>query len=284
MPHLLFHGPPGTGKTSCMVAIAKELHGANNYKHMTLELNASDDRGINVVRDQIKSFCSTQQLMSRGVKLVILDECDSMTSAAQFALRRIVEKYSKTTRFCLICNYVAKVIPALQSRCTRFRFGPLTDEAIGPKLTEVCTSEGLTLSDEAHKAIISLSRGDMRKVMNILESCSLTYKEIPLTKIYEVTGRPSPEDIEEIYRTLTADDYQTAMRTFMRLKTEKSLSLDDIVRDLHKCVMETAFEDNMKMFLVQRLSEVEFRLASGVTEKPQVASIVGAFIEIRQAK
>ena len=284
MPHLLFHGPPGTGKTSCMVAIAKELHGANNYKHMTLELNASDDRGINVVRDQIKSFCSTQQLMSRGVKLVILDECDSMTSAAQFALRRIVEKYSKTTRFCLICNYVAKVIPALQSRCTRFRFGPLTDEAIGPKLTEVCQSEGLTLSDEAHKAIISLSRGDMRKVMNILESCSLTYKEIPLTKIYEVTGRPSPEDIEEIYRTLTVDDYQTAMRTFMRLKTEKSLSLDDIVRDLHKCVMETKFEDNMKMFLVQRLSEVEFRLASGVVEKPQVASIVGAFIEIRQAK
>ena len=284
MPHLLFHGPPGTGKTSCMVAIAKELHGANNYKHMTLELNASDDRGINVVRDQIKSFCSTQQLMSRGVKLVILDECDSMTSAAQFALRRIVEKYSKTTRFCLICNYVAKVIPALQSRCTRFRFGPLTDEAIGPKLTEVCKSEGLTLSDEAHKAIISLSRGDMRKVMNILESCSLTYKEIPLTKIYEVTGRPSPEDIEEIYRTLTIDDYQTAMRTFMRLKTDKSLALDDIVRDLHKCVMETKFEDNMKMFLVQRLSEVEFRLASGVVEKPQVASIVGAFIEIRQAK
>ena len=284
MPHLLFHGPPGTGKTSCMVAIAKELHGANNYKHMTLELNASDDRGINVVRDQIKSFCSTQQLMSRGVKLVILDECDSMTSAAQFALRRIVEKYSKTTRFCLICNYVAKVIPALQSRCTRFRFGPLTDEAIGPKLTEVCKSEGLTLSDEAHKAIISLSRGDMRKVMNILESCSLTYKEIPLTKIYEVTGRPSPEDIEEIYRTLTVDDYQTAMRTFMRLKTDKSLALDDIVRDLHKCVMETKFEDNMKMFLVQRLSEVEFRLASGVVEKPQVASIVGAFIEIRQAK
>lgn len=188
--------------------------------------------------------------MARGVKLVILDECDSMTSAAQFALRRIVEKYSKTTRFCLICNYVAKVIPALQSRCTRFRFGPLTDEAIGPKLTEVCTKEGLTLSEDAHKAIISLSRGDMRKVLNILESCSLTYREIPLTKIYEVTGRPSPTDIEEIYRCLTQDTFGVAMRTFMQIKTEKSLALEDIVRDLHKCVMETKFEDNMKMFLV----------------------------------
>ena len=126
MPHLLFHGPPGTGKTSCIVAIAKHLYGPDKYKNMILELNASDDRGINVVREQIKSFCSTQQLMSKGIKLVILDECDSMTSAAQFALRRIVEKYTRTTRFCLICNYVSKIIPALQSRCTRFRFGPLT--------------------------------------------------------------------------------------------------------------------------------------------------------------
>lgn len=112
LPHLLFHGPPGTGKTSCMIAIAKELYGPS-YRNMTLELNASDDRGINVVRDQIKSFCSTQQLMSTGMKLVILDECDSMTNPAQFALRRIVEKYSKNTRFCFICNYVSKIIPAL---------------------------------------------------------------------------------------------------------------------------------------------------------------------------
>ena len=159
---------------------------------MTLELNASDDRGINVVRDQIKSFCSTQQLMAKGVKLVILDECDSMTSAAQFALRRIVEKYSKTTRFCLICNYVAKIIPALQSRCTRFRFGPLTDLSVSKKLAEVCDSEELQVSEEAAQAIVRLSKGDMRKVMNILESCSLTYKTIEVSKIYEVTGRPSP--------------------------------------------------------------------------------------------
>jgi replication factor C subunit 3/5 len=107
-----------------MIAIAKELYGSQ-YRNMTLELNASDDRGIGVVRDQIKSFCSTQQLMSKGMKLVILDESDSMTGPAQFALRRIVEKYSKTTRFCFICNFVSKIIPALQSRCTRFRFGPL---------------------------------------------------------------------------------------------------------------------------------------------------------------
>ena len=196
MPHLLFHGPPGTGKTSCMIAIAKEIYGAKYYRNMTLELNASDDRGINVVRDQIKSFCSTQQLMSRGVKLVILDECDSMTSAAQFALRRskwddklinnclVVEKYSKTTRFCLICNYVAKIIPALQSRCTRFRFGPLNDQSVSIKLDEVCKSEEILLDDEASAAIVRLAGGDMRKVLNILESCSMAHREISTTNIY----------------------------------------------------------------------------------------------------
>ncbi len=129
LPHLLFHGPPGTGKTSSIIAIAKKMFG-KNYKNSTLELNASDERGIDVVRNQIKSFCATQQIMSKGIKLVILDECDAITSSAQFALRRIIEKYTKTTRFCLICNYVSKIIPALQSRCTRFRFSPLSPEHV----------------------------------------------------------------------------------------------------------------------------------------------------------
>eukprot|EP00831_Metopus_contortus_P083476 TRINITY_DN9253_c0_g1_i1.p1 TRINITY_DN9253_c0_g1~~TRINITY_DN9253_c0_g1_i1.p1 ORF type:complete len:165 (-),score=19.89 TRINITY_DN9253_c0_g1_i1:30-524(-) len=121
---MIFHGPPGTGKTSCILALAKTLYGPH-YHSMTLELNASDERGIDVVRDIIKSFCSTKQIIDKGMKLVILDECDSMTSAAQFALRRIIEQYTTTTRFCLSCNYVSKIIPAILSRCTRFRFTQL---------------------------------------------------------------------------------------------------------------------------------------------------------------
>jgi len=189
-----------------MIAIARQLYG-RNYKNMTLELNASDDRGIDVVRERIKSFCSTQQLMSKGLKLVILDECDSMTNAAQFALRRIVEKYTKTVRFCLICNYVSKIIPALQSRCTRFRFGPLDDTSVLAKLNEVAQAEQLTLGEGTDLAIVSLSGGDMRKVLNILESCSLAYKTIPVEKIYEVTGRPSPQDIKTIYNSLTNENF-----------------------------------------------------------------------------
>ena len=128
---------------------------------------------------------------------------------------------------------MSKIIPALQSRCTRFRFGPLLDEAIINKLNEVVVAEGLSLDKPAVDAIVSLSGGDMRKVLNILESCSLAYKQIPISKIYEVTGRPSPEDIEAIYGALTCETYSNAFETFWGLRTSKSLSLDDIVRELH---------------------------------------------------
>ena len=193
----------------------------------------------------------------------------------------VVEKYSKTTRFCFICNFVSKIIPALQSRCTRFRFGPLKDEAIIGKLDEVVRGEGLSLEKDAVTAIVALSGGDMRKVLNILESCSLAYKDIPVSKIYEVTGRPSPEDTNLIYTACTTESYGTAFEVFMTIKQQNSLSLDDIVRELHSKVMETQFTEQMKMFLVCRLSEVEFRLAKGANEKVQIASIVGAFIEVR---
>ena len=120
---------------------------------------------------------------------------DEVSLALALNLHEVIEKYSKTTRFCLICNYVAKIIPAIQSRCTRFRFGPLNDQSVSLKLSDVCKSEGITIDDEASAAIVRLSGGDMRKVLNILESCSLAYRQIPTSKIFEVTGRPSPTTI-----------------------------------------------------------------------------------------
>lgn len=133
-----------------------------------------------------------------------------MTSAAQFALRRIVEKYTKTTRFCLICNYVSKIIPALQSRCTRFRFGPLKDEAVLKKLNEVANAESKNLMEGTDDAIVSLSGGDMRKVLNILESCSLAYDDITMTKVFDVTGRPSPDEISQTYEWLKKSSFTAA--------------------------------------------------------------------------
>ena len=146
LPHLLFYGPPGTGKTSTILACAKELYSAKEFNSMVLELNASDDRGINVVRGQILNFASTRTIFNSGFKLVILDEADAMTQDAQNALRRIIEKFTDNVRFCLICNYLSKIIPALQSRCTRFRFGPLDPEQIMPRLVHVCEQESVDVT------------------------------------------------------------------------------------------------------------------------------------------
>ena len=283
LPHLLFHGPPGTGKTTAILAIAKKMYG-KNYSRMIMELNASDERGIGVVRDKIKSFCATQQIMNSGIKLVILDECDAITSAAQFALRRIVEKYTRTTRFCLICNYVSKIIPALQSRCTRFRFRPLKTEHIKTKLNEICVSEKLNIDNKSQNAIVSLSEGDMRKVLNILESTSLAHDKITEGDVFSCTGRPSPDDIDIILQSLLKDDFKKALEIFLDVKQSKWLTLSDIVKDLHKSVMKTGIPEKRKIYLVIRLSDIEQRIAIGWNEKLQVASIVGAFTEIRTFK
>jgi len=156
-----------------VLALAKDLYGTN-WKRMVLELNASDDRGIAVVRNEIKSFAETMQLgSSKGFKLLILDEMDNMTNVAQMALRRIIEKYMTNVRFCLICNYVNKVIPAIQSRCTRFKFKPLPLEYISNKLQEVITTEQISISPEALHSLSNNCAGDLRTAMNVLQSAKL---------------------------------------------------------------------------------------------------------------
>jgi len=244
-------------------------------------LNASDDRGINVVREQIKLFCSTQQILSKGVKFVILDECDSMTNAAQMALRRVIEKFTRNTRFCLICNYASKIIPALQSRCTRFRFSPLNDVHVKAKLSEIALNEKLNLTSDAADTIISLSQGDMRKVLNILESCAMAHKEITSDVVYSCTGKPSMMQVDAIYNALLQKTYNDAYNTLLKLKNDHGLALDDILVEIHKLVLLTDMPDRTKGFLVKRMGNIEFRLAIGCDEKIQIAALVGGFIEAR---
>lgn len=196
----------------------------------------------------------------------------------------VVEKYTKTTRFCFICNYVSKIIPALQSRCTRFRFGPLDDVSVVQKLNEVAQSEELALEEGADKAIVSLSGGDMRKVLNILESCAMAYNKISVDTVFEVTGRPSPTEINMIYTWLTNEKYNDAFSKILQLKHQRSLTLDDIIKAIHQQVLVTNMSDQMKMFIIERLSQIEYRLAHGSNEKAQIASLVGGFVEIRCIK
>ena len=281
LPHLLFYGPPGTGKTSTILAVAKEMYG-KSFASMSLELNASDDRGINVVREQIKNFASTQQIMSKGIKLIILDEADSMTNAAQFALRRIIEKYTKTTRFCLICNYVSKIIPALQSRCTRFRFMPLPGDVAKLRIRAIADNEGIGLTEDGLNALVELGRGDMRKYLNILQSTSMAFNTINAKAIYNCTGNPDPEFIERILEVLLTMNFNEIFESINQERMHFGFSLSDIIRELHKNVMEIKFPEKLKMLLVKRMSEIEMRLSEGASEKIQLGALVGAFIESRK--
>lgn len=185
LPHLLLYGPPGTGKTSTILALARRIYGTANMRQMVLELNASDDRGIDVVREQIKTFASTKQIFSMGAsskssiagfKLIILDEADAMTNTAQMALRRIMEKYTVNTRFCIIANYSHKLSPALLSRCTRFRFSPLKEGDIRVLVEKVVEEENVQIGGEAVDALVKLSKGDMRRALNVLQACHASSK------------------------------------------------------------------------------------------------------------
>lgn len=285
LPHLLLYGPPGTGKTSTILAVARKLYG-NQFQNMILELNASDDRGIDVVRQQIQDFASTQS-MSFGarisVKLVVLDEADAMTKDAQFSLRRVIEKYTKNTRFCLICNYVSKIIPALQSRCTRFRFAPLDAVNVTERLTFIIKEEGLDVTDKGLAAIVRLSNGDMRKALNILQSTQMACPKVTEEAVYLCTGSPMPKDIEQIAYWLLNEPFARAYQFISEMKTKKGLALVDVIRELHPFVFCISMPAVIRVRLINSLADIEYRLAFGPNEKLQLGALIGAFTHARIA-
>jgi len=282
LPHLLLYGPPGTGKTSTIVAAAKRMYGAKAYSSMALELNASDARGIDVVRHEIKEFAGTRQLFSNGVKLVILDEADAMTNDAQFALRRVIEKYTKNARFCLICNYVSKIIPALQSRCTRFRFAPLRRDQIRDRLVEVATAEKCNTTDDGIESILSLSGGDMRRVLNLLQSTAMANGVVDAKSVYLTSGAPLPDDMRTILDLLFNHTFRTAYENISQLCALKGYALADVLADLTVMVGAMELPDGALAVILDGMSAVEHRLAFGTDEKLQTASLVGVYVQARQ--
>ncbi|KAK6313510.1 hypothetical protein J4Q44_G00168570 [Coregonus suidteri] len=281
LPHLLFYGPPGTGKTSSILACAKQLYKDKEFSAMVLELNASDDRGIDVVRGPILSFASTRTIFKKGFKLVILDEADAMTRDAQNALRRVIEKYTENTRFCLICNYLSKIIPALQSRCTRFRFGPLSQDQMIPRLEYVIERESTDVTPDGMKAIVTLSSGDMRRSLNILQSTSMAYGKVTEDNVYTCTGHPLRSDIANILDWSLNKDFTSAYNLILQLKTLKGLALHDILTEVHLLIHRVDFPPAIRMGLLIKLADIEYRLASGPSEKTQLSSMVAAFQAVR---
>ncbi|MCJ1304079.1 hypothetical protein MMC08_006891 [Hypocenomyce scalaris] len=305
LPHLLLYGPPGTGKTSTILALARRIYGNKNLRQMVLELNASDDRGIEVVREQIKTFASTKQIFSAlpkagdtptlgAYKLIILDEADAMTSTAQMALRRIMEKYTANTRFCIIANYTHKLSPALLSRCTRFRFSPLNEADIRGLVDKVIEQEDVRIEDEAIESLVRLSKGDMRRALNVLQAChasstplhikgqpkpspsTILRQTITNTTIYDCIAAPHPSDIALIQETLlSTPDITSCLSIINIFKTTKGLALADIITALSEGLANLEVPPQTRIAWLEGLAEVEYRLSGGGGETVQTGAVVG---------
>ncbi|KAL4444574.1 hypothetical protein ABPG77_002391 [Micractinium sp. CCAP 211/92] len=281
LPHLLFYGPPGTGKTSTILAIARQIYGPS-VGNMTLELNASDDRGIAVVRNEIQDFASTRTIFASKFKLIILDECDAMTRDAQAALRRVMEKYTRNARFCLICNYVSKIIPALQSRCTRFRFQPLPEQFVRSRLDYICTQEGLKVASGGVDALIELGGGDMRRTLNLLQSTHMSAGEITEETAYATAGKPLPSDIENCAEWLLNSPLAEAFQRMAELQAGKGVALVDILQQLHPFVFRISMPAAVRIELISKMAAIEHRLAYGTSDKLQLGALCGAFAEAKE--
>ncbi|KAF4469237.1 Replication factor C subunit 3 [Fusarium albosuccineum] len=303
LPHLLLYGPPGTGKTSTILALARRIYGVANMRQMVLELNASDDRGIDVVREQIKTFASTKQIFSMGgaskgsmagFKLIVLDEADAMTSTAQMALRRIMEKYTVNTRFCIIANYSHKLSPALLSRCTRFRFSPLKEGDIRVLVDKVVDEEHVQIGGEAVDALVKLSKGDMRRALNVLQACHasstpLRAKDAPkipdseikrdritTETIYNCIAAPPPDAIKEILSTLlNTSDVTSCLTTINALKVSRGLALADIITSLSEELTKLEVSPEVMITWLDGLADIEHRVAGGSSETIQTGAVVG---------
>lgn len=286
LPHLLFYGPPGTGKTSTIVALAREIYGPN-YKNMVLELNASDDRGIDVVRNQIKSFASTRQIFTSAsspqFKLIILDEADAMTSVAQNSLRRIIEKFTKNCRFCILANYSHKLNPALISRCTRFRFHPIDEEAIRSRINNVIIKEKVDITPDALNALLHLSQGDMRRSLNVLQACKAAVNDdetIDIDMIYNCVGAPHPQDIEACLDSILKDDWTTAYLTLTKYKTVNGLALVDLITGFIEILNKYELKPENRVYYLKGLSDIEYGISKGGNDRIQSSAIIGV---IKQA-
>ncbi|PWN46845.1 putative RFC3-DNA replication factor C, 40 kDa subunit [Violaceomyces palustris] len=289
LPHLLFYGPPGTGKTSTILAMARKIYGPQ-YKNSVLELNASDERGIEVVREQVKSFASTRSVFSGGqggFKLIVLDEADAMTQAAQGALRRVIEQYTKNVRFCIICNYVNKIIPAIQSRCTRFRFNPLELDQVENRIDHVISSEKCKITKDGKEALLKLSKGDMRRALNILQACHAAHETIDETAVYNCTGNPHPSDIEAVFQSMMADEFTTAYKKISALKASKGMALADMISGVYDLMMNVKLPSQSRIYLLDHLASTEHRLSMGGSERIQMTALLGAVkvaVQLSQVK
>ncbi|MEM5804424.1 MAG: replication factor C small subunit [Candidatus Aenigmatarchaeota archaeon] len=270
VPNMLFAGPPGCGKTTAALCMARDLFGSD-WRYNYLELNASDERGIDVVRHKIKDFARTKP-MATAYKVICLDEADSLTSDAQHALRRTMEKYSKTSRFILICNYSSRIIEPIQSRCAIFRFKPLTKEEALAFMKKIAAAEKVDIEEQAFEALLAVAEGDMRRAINILQS-SATAEKVTEATIYDMISGAHPAAIRELLATALKGDFFGSRQQLVKLLKD-GIAGEDIVREMGKQVYDLQITDQQKIRLIEKVGEFEYRISSGGNEQIQLEALL----------
>ena len=277
MPHLLFAGPAGTGKTTSAIALAKELFG-DDWKENFQEMNASDERGIDVVRTKIKEYARIAPMGKAGFKIIFLDEADALTPEAQAALRRTMEKYTQTCRFVLSCNYSAKIIEPIQSRCAVFRFRPLKPEDSKLYVERILKNEGKTITDDCMEALVYIADGDARKATNSLQVSATMSDEIDANMIYKTASLARPQEIKDLLLTALKGNFLEAREHLDTLLINYGLSGEDIIWQIHRSIVDLPVTDQMKVALVDKVGEIEFRMVEGGNERIQLEALLAHFI------
>ena len=277
IPHLLFTGPAGVGKTTLSLVIAKKLFGDSWHQNF-LELNASDERGIDIIRNKEKDFARTRAIGNAPFKIIYLDECDALTREAQQALRRTMENYTKNCRFILSANYSSKIIDPIQSRCAMFRFKPLDKKEIYSIIEKIEKDEKIKIDEKAKEALFNVSEGDARRINNILQSSAAISKDITEETIYSMASVARPKEVDEVLKLALANKFIDARNKLMDVMLNYGLSGLDIIKQIQQEILKLDLNNESKMLLMEKCGEIEFRLTEGSDEFIQLSALLSQFV------
>jgi replication factor C small subunit len=277
LPHLLFTGSAGVGKTTAAVTLAKEFF-KDSWQMNFRELNASDERGIDVVRNQIKQFARTTPLGDTSFKILFLDEADALTTDAQAALRRTMESYAQTCRFILSCNYSSKIIDPIQSRCAIYRFKPLGAKAVKEEICHIAGKEGLTVTEGAMDAIVYIAQGDMRKAINALQGAAIIWSTIDEKMIYAITSTARPDEINDLLARSLKGDFDGAESLLSHLLHERGIAPNELINQCYRAVLSLGIDRRLKVRLIDHLGEADFRMSEGANSDIQLEAMIARFV------